>query len=295
MAQDEEDAQKRDNSDPMGGPGVSLPTLDLGVQIPVQASNAGLFVSRGQGIHPDRTLQTFELIFVREGSLYLEEDGRSFEVRGGETLLLWPERRHRGAQPFGAGLSFFWVHFSVQDLGSPENTFQVPQHARVARPDHLTLLFRRLIDDQESLGIQLLSASLTVLLMLHEVAASVQTPASVNPSRILLAGRADALIRARFHEPLSAAVLARELHCHPDYLGRVFRQTYRQTLTEAIHRRRLQQARALLLESTDPVEVVAHRCGFEEAGYFRRLFKRQEGLSPRAFRQTYARLHVNTG
>ncbi|WP_309569999.1 AraC family transcriptional regulator [Deinococcus sp.] len=40
---------------------------------------------------------------------------------------------------------------------------------------------------------------------------------------------------------------------------------------------------------------MGRRCGFEEVGYFRRLFKRQEGVSPRAFRQLYARLHVHTG
>ncbi len=279
--------------------------LGLAVQIPVQAGNAGLFVSRGQGRHPDRVIQTFELIFVREGVLNLEEEGRVFTVQAGETLLLWPGRRHRGASPYGPAVSFFWVHFTVR-APAAEVTLSVPQQAAVARPDHLTLLFRRLLDDQETFGreragreatgMQHLSASLTVLLMLQEVGGwpeEGERP-DAGSGAALLAGRAEALIRTRFDEPLSASGLAAELHCHPDYLGRVFRQTYHTTLTEAIHRRRLQQARTLLLESTEPVDVVAQRCGFSEVGYFRRLFRRQEGLSPRAFRQLYARMHVNT-
>ncbi|WP_407573082.1 AraC family transcriptional regulator [Deinococcus altitudinis] len=270
-------------------------SLSLGFQMPLQASNAGLFVSRGQGIHPDRVIPTFELIFVKEGCLSMEEEGHPFDIREGETLLLWPGRRHRGLQPYAPGLSFYWVHFGLRDLPHDEMALTVPQHAAVGRPDHLALLFRRLIDDQETLGIRPLSASLTVLLMLQEVTAPGRARTNSNSSVTLLAGRADSIIHSRFHEGLTASSLANELSCHPDYLGRAFRQTYNLTLTEAIHRRRLRQARSLLLESADAVDVVARSCGFEEVGYFRRLFKRQEGLSPSAFRQIYSRLHVNTG
>ena len=271
-------------------------SLQLAVQLPILASNAGLFVSRAEGTHPDRIINSFELIFVREGVLSLEEEDQVFEVQAGETLVLFPKRRHRGTSPYPANLSFFWVHFGVRENSDAlEQNLSVPQHARVARPDHLTTLFRRLLDDQETLGLQAQSASLNVMLMLLEVANSNSAQSAADSSAAVLASRADALIRARFHEPLCASLLAQDLHCHADYLGRVFRQIYNCTLTEAIHRRRLQQARNLLLESVDTIDQIAKRCGFEEVGYFRRLFKRHEGVSPRAFRQVYARMHVNTG
>lgn len=270
-------------------------SLQLAVQLPLLASNAGLFVSRGQGTHPDRVINSFELIFVKEGVLSLAEEDQDFEVQAGETMLLFPKRRHRGTSPFPANLSFFWVHFGVRDNPSLlEPNLNVPQHARVARPDHLTTLFRRLLDDQETLGLQAQSASLNVMLMLLEVANSNSARSATDSSAAVLASRAEAVIRARFHEPLCASMLAQELHCHADYLGRVFKRIYNHTVTEAIHQRRLQQARNMLLESTDTIEQIALRCGFEETGYFRRLFKRYEGVSPRAFRQIYARMHVNT-
>ncbi|MFB9995012.1 AraC family ligand binding domain-containing protein [Deinococcus oregonensis] len=56
-------------------------------------------------MHPDRVIQTYELIFVKEGVLSLEEAGREFDLQAGETLLLWPGRRHRGVRPFAPGLS----------------------------------------------------------------------------------------------------------------------------------------------------------------------------------------------
>ena len=59
------------------------------------AANAGLFSARGAGIHPDRIIDSYELIFVRSGGLAMEEAGRALRVQPNQTLLLWPGRRHR--------------------------------------------------------------------------------------------------------------------------------------------------------------------------------------------------------
>ncbi|VEB52384.1 transcriptional regulator [Salmonella enterica subsp. enterica] len=48
-----------------------------------------------------------------------------------------------------------------------------------------------------------------------------------------LAWKAQQLIRTHYHLPLSSAVLAKELHCNVDYLGRVYRRVFHLTLTES--------------------------------------------------------------
>ena len=108
-----------------------------------------------------------------------------------------------------------------------------------------------------------------------------------------LAGRADQYIQIHLNAPLSASSVAVTLRCNPDYLGRVFQKAYGYTLTDAIHKHRHQKARTLLLDSLLSIKEVSLACGFTDAGYFRRLFRRQEGLSPAAFRQLYAHMHVN--
>ncbi|MCP3716448.1 cupin domain-containing protein [Paraburkholderia sp. CNPSo 3281] len=81
------------------GRGETDPALRLAWSPPVEASNGGLFVSRGVGVHPSRRIQSYELIYVRQGCLELHEDGKHFEVNAGETLLLWPGRRHVAVCP----------------------------------------------------------------------------------------------------------------------------------------------------------------------------------------------------
>src|SRR5579862_3044686 len=132
----------------------------------LQAHNGGLFVSRGEGCHPDRRLTSYELIFVRKGALSIQEEEHRFEVTAGQSLILWPERRHWGTAPFSPDLSFYWVHFTPQNRSSrvSPHDLKVSQYVTVSRPDHMTELFRRFLDDQESGALE--STSATLLLML---------------------------------------------------------------------------------------------------------------------------------
>jgi hypothetical protein len=146
----------------------------------------------------------------------------ALEVQPNETLLLWPGREHGGTAPYPHDLRFFWVHFAVRGGRNPGAfSLTVPQHARIQRPDHLTILFRRLLDDQEALGVQPLAGSLMILLLLWEVTSSRPASEPVDGAAPLLAARADTVIRTRFHEDISASTIAAELDCNPDYLGRV--------------------------------------------------------------------------
>jgi AraC-like DNA-binding protein len=276
-------------------------TFEWASPLGLEASNGGLFVSRGAGIHPSRVIHSHELIFVKQGTLALHEEGRQFEVSAGETLMLWPGRLHGGTAPFAPDLQFFWVHFTLPDTARGQtmvwpdsSVLRVPQHARIERRDHLTGLFQRLLNDQEIHGVQPFPDSLTILLMLWEVTRSRGATASLDGAPQRLAASADRLIRTHFHEAISASTIADQLGCNADYLGRIFRSVYGRTLTDAVHDRRMLHAAILLAEGRLTIDQVARESGFEDSGHFRRIFKRSKGMTPNAFRRLHLRVHVNT-
>ncbi|MEO8154363.1 MAG: AraC family transcriptional regulator [Rhizobacter sp.] len=269
---------------------LSLPLFNA-----IEAANGGLFISRGVGTHPRRAIDSFELIFLREGTLSLSEAGRNFEVSQNEALILWPGREHRGTQPYPAGLQFYWVHFTLPAARRKlAQTLVIPQHTRIARPEQMNTLFRRLLNEQATYGVQPVPSGLMIGLMLWEIGISSAIGAQLDGSAPILASRADTLIRTHFHEAISASGIAAKLRCNTDYLGRVFRRIYHCTLTEAIHAQRLRHAKSLLAEGQLGVDQVAQQCGFDDPGYFRRLFKRAEGMSPNNYRRLHMRVHVNT-
>ncbi|MES1174243.1 MAG: AraC family transcriptional regulator [Myxococcales bacterium] len=264
---------------------VKLPNLGIKV------GPCGLFISSGRGTHPDRVLNDYELIVVRKGSLSIWENDVRFEVPPGHALVLYPRRRHRGATPFGRDLSFYWIHWVFKQPGKAAGTLEIPQLVRLQRPEYVTELFHRFLDDQASHRLAPYDAALGLLQILSEVgrAPLSATEASGNS----LVGRAEAHIIRHMAEPLSTARLARALRINPDYLNRAFRKVHGMTITEYLHRRKLQDAAMLLRESTDSIAEIASACGYGTPVHFRRMFQRFNGVTPRDYRRLHARAFVN--
>lgn len=100
--------------------------------------------------------------------------------------------------------------------------------------------------------------------------------------------RTDAIIYEQAADPqLSPATIAAQLNISLRQLYRAFNQT--ESPAARIRRRRLERAAELLsARSPQPqVERVAQECGFASAEYFSRAFRREFGISPRAYRSAH--------
>jgi AraC-like DNA-binding protein len=96
--------------------------------------------------------------------------------------------------------------------------------------------------------------------------------------------RAKDLVDARYADPLTVAVLAREAGLSPAQFSREFRRTFGETPHQYLLTRRLERA-AVLLRTTD--RTVADICmavGWTSVGSFTTSFGRIHGLSPLAYR-----------
>jgi len=76
------------------------------------------------------------------------------------------------------------------------------------------------------------------------------------------------------------------VHLQPNYLDRAFRRAYGVAPMRMLRDLRLQRARHLLESSSHTVAAVAALCGFEEAGYFSRAFRRETGQTPGEYRRS---------
>lgn len=77
----------------------------------------------------------------------------------------------------------------------------------------------------------------------------------------------------------------RNVHCSPVTLLRHFRQELGRTPMEEISRRKLDMARLRLLDGDDTVTTIAQECGFTDAAHFTRVFSKETGLPPGAYRK----------
>lgn len=272
--------------------------LDLKVSLPISVQNGGLFISRGVGSHPQRKLDSWEMIFVEKGTLTIREDDILFSVKAGESLLLWPHRKHVGVGTFPADLKFYWLHFEVNSQYCTKSDLRaslisLPQHGKVLNPQYVISLFRQFLSEQEAIP-RSSALELISLLIMQQLSVAVNDNPQPDNSGVALAYKAQQLIRTQFHLPISTSMLARQLYCNADYLGRVYRQTFQLTITEAIHRQRVLSAEKMLITDSCSLSEVAERCGFQDVGYFRKVFRKAMGLTPVAWKRRYCKVHINS-
>jgi AraC family transcriptional regulator len=101
--------------------------------------------------------------------------------------------------------------------------------------------------------------------------------------------RARDLIACGYREPLRLQTLARAAALAPHHFLRAFGEAFGETPHQALTRRRLAAACALLAEGRLPVGAVALEVGFHSHSAFSRLFRAHTGLSPAAWAAAQAR------
>lgn len=84
---------------------------------------------------------------------------------------------------------------------------------------------------------------------------------------------------------LSLRRLAQLHSVSPEYLSSLFHKETGKTLTRFISEKRVSLGADLLRTTTLQVQTIAEYCGFPDAGYFAKVFKKHFGLSPKAFRE----------
>jgi AraC-like DNA-binding protein len=278
-------------------------TLSLASYCPIKAQNAGLFIARGAAMHPTRVISSHELIFVKQGELDMWEESQVFHLEAGQTLHLWPGRQHGSTKPMPLGLRFYWIHFEVEAQPGRRSaradepfapSIKVPQVAQTAQPERLERLFRTFLDDQEAGLLNPYSANLLTMLILIEATQVVETAPASGDDVNVVATWAHTYIRMNYDRPITTRKVAEAVGYNPDYLGRIYRQVYGCTLTEAIHRSRVKKACDYLMDSQLTIEQISRKCGFADPDYFGRVFRRYMKISPGEYRKEYSRTHVNT-
>lgn len=87
-----------------------------------------------------------------------------------------------------------------------------------------------------------------------------------------------------YNSDLSLSGLATMCSVSSSYLSSLFKKEVGLTITDYIHYTRIHQSLVLLNASSLSVGEIASRCGFSDANYFTRTFKKLQGKTPKAYR-----------
>jgi AraC family transcriptional regulator len=127
-------------------------------------------------------------------------------------------------------------------------------------------------------------AALAVLATLFRLAAAPLPEAvpGLGPARL---ARVRAFVAANLAEPFGIEEMARAAGLSVWHFSRAFKASLGQTPRAFVTAQRLARAKELLAQSALPLAQVAQDCGFADQAHFTRVFSREVGTTPGAYRR----------
>ncbi|WP_101695660.1 response regulator transcription factor [Dorea phocaeensis] len=92
-------------------------------------------------------------------------------------------------------------------------------------------------------------------------------------------------IERHYNESISLKELANIAHFSPTYLSRMFNQEMRCTLCNYVNKKRIDNAKRLLIKAERSIQEIAMECGFINISHFNRVFKNLVGKSPMEYKK----------
>ena len=94
------------------------------------------------------------------------------------------------------------------------------------------------------------------------------------------------LVESRFTQPDTIDDYAAAIGVSAPHLTRICKRILNKSPNDLIRQRRMLEAKRLLVYTRLPIHDIAHRAGFNEAGFFSRTFKSLHGTTPSEYRKT---------
>jgi len=99
--------------------------------------------------------------------------------------------------------------------------------------------------------------------------------------------KAEKWMRAELRADITVADIARHVAVSPRTLVRRFKEHTGESPSAYLQRLRLEASKALLASTNYRIEQIPARVGYQDESAFRRLFKKNVGVSPREYRQSF--------
>jgi two-component system response regulator YesN len=103
------------------------------------------------------------------------------------------------------------------------------------------------------------------------------------------AAKVKAYVEENYSKDISLESVSRHLFLSPTYISKIFKEQTGENFIDYVINFRIEKAKDLLKNTDAKVYEIADKVGYKGIKYFYKIFKRNTGLSPTAYRQKYLR------
>lgn len=255
--------------------------------ISINYESCGKFYTNEKWIHLNRIINSYEIILVDKGVVYIQEENKNYILKPNDLLILSPKKNHLGTIETNIEVSFYWVHFTVSDYKSLNLT---SNHFNLSKSYKIINLFKQMIHSSYSPDypkdyIDILIAQLLLELQIIQNKQS----DSFRP----LTKEISEWIRINSDKMLTVYDVANHFKYNEDYLSKLFKKTFKISIKNFIINQKIERAKYYLLNTNYTIKQIAINIGFNESNSFIKYFKYHENVTPTYFRNLYFNTHMN--
>ncbi|OXA95677.1 hypothetical protein B0A75_18580 [Flavobacterium oncorhynchi] len=240
------------------------------------------FVEKGSGMHnvdfTQYAVNDYQVYFVRQGQVHnwlLNVDTIGFQ------LMLSPEIVNAFSN-----LSAF--PFFEQNVPS---CLSVTQEQFEGLKNHLNEI-ELILPDNDLSTKEIVLLRLHLLLKVLQKDYLIQFPqhdSSTKPEKMIK--KFNSLIDNHFNEEFSVNFYADKLNITPNYLNILSQRYLKSPAGDIIKERTILEAKRLLTSTDLSIKEIAYQLGFNDNGYFSKVFKKYTGKTPGDFKESYNFYH----
>ncbi len=239
----------------------------------------------------------WELLYVREGEMRFMINSREYVAKEGDVLLLHGGALHSAtAENCCVECLNFDLHELVLNVLSVREPFRLFYRSTYTPFFHFSTGYEEIREIVEELfsafcpersenyrRLSTLGNISRLFALILERGYYTEGRAESASERINALKPVLEYIEAHFSEEIKLSLLAEMVGMNTNYFCRFFQSLTQQTPMSYVNGYRIEQAANMLLATNLSVTEVAFRCGFNDAGYFIKAFKRIKGCTPGQF------------
>lgn len=273
--------------------------LKLSIEKPVKYNFSGKFKAPNSNWkHLNLYLYDFELIVVTEGILYIESNNNRYEVHKNQYLILYPQTYRIGYKE--SNCSFYWLHFSCLEgfeVLKPSNTnsfidknsIYIPTFGTLKNMDKLVILMKQLQDCDKSYKDNILNSYMTttILCEINNQLSKNEINSSYTNSQIYN----DILdyIKWNIEKNIKVSDIAFHFGYNEKYLSRIFKKIKGISIKQYIIQEKIELAKYKLCDSNNTIVDISNNLGFNDYHHFMKSLKKNTGLTPTEYRNSYSK------
>ena len=235
-----------------------------------------------------RTLPEFQIQYISEGEGTFVTYDRTFAVRPGSVIFVFPGQRHNYRPSKETGWIEYWVGFNGHFFNSlVQEGILTKEHTylEIGVRDSIINIFEEIFDEVHAqrpfYQIKACSGIMSLIAELITFERRKDQPDYFQS----IVEKAKILMENNIFHTINLSGISRQLGLSASRFNAIFKNYTSMSPYQYFIHIKINRAKGLLEHENLSVKEVAHKLGFEDQYYFSRLFKLKTGIAPSVWKQ----------